>query len=178
MPLFIYWFNGGSMEVNYFEDSNAFLNNLSKSKALLITKNDDNVNAMQIGWGYMGYMWKKPSLVITVRHSRYSYELLRKTDEFVVSIPESDDFKEAFKICGTKSGRDVNKIEMCGFNLVEGEKVKVPHIKGCLSYECKITYKQAIDSELVSEQIHDLSYKNNDYHVMIYGEIVAVHKNK
>lgn len=174
MPLF---FQGGKMEVNYFEDSNDFLNNLSKSKALLITKNGETVNAMQIGWGYMGYMWKKPSIVISVRHSRYSYELLRKSDEFVVSIPESDVYKEALKICGTKSGRDVNKIEMCGFNMAEGEKVGVPHIKESLSYECRVMYKQTIDSELVSEQIHDLSYKSNDYHVMIYGEIVAVHKN-
>lgn len=165
------------MEANYFDNSNAFLDNLSKSKALLITKRDDKINAMQIGWGYMGYMWKKPSIIISVRHSRYSYELLRKSDEFVVSIPESDEFKEALKICGTKSGKDVDKIEMCGFNMEEGTNVTVPHIKGCLSYECKVMYKQTIDSELVNEQLHDLSYKNNDYHVMIYGEIIAVHKN-
>lgn len=162
--------------VNYFDDSNIFLNNLRKSNALLVTKTDDKINAMQIGWGYMGYMWKKPSILISVRHSRYSYELLTNSDAFVISIPVNDDLKEVVKICGTYSGRNVNKIEKCGFEMEEGKMVDVPHIKGCISYECKIMYRQTIDSELIDRQLRELSYKNNDYHVMIYGEIVAVHQ--
>ncbi len=100
------------MEFNYFEDSIDFLNNLKKGNALLITKNGEKVNAMQIGWGYMGYMWNKPSVVVAVRHSRYSYNLLRNSEAFVVSMPVSDDLKEAVKICGSNSGRDMDKIEL------------------------------------------------------------------
>ncbi len=165
------------MEFNYFEDSIDFLNNLKKGNALLITKNGEKVNAMQIGWGYMGYMWNKPSVVVAVRHSRYSYNLLRNSEAFVVSMPVSDDLKEAVKICGSNSGRDMDKIERCGFEMQEGKIVDVPHIEGCLSYECRIMYKQTIDSELIDEELHNLSYKDNDYHVMFYGEIVAVHNN-
>ncbi len=165
------------MEFNFFEGSTDFINNLRKGNALLITKSDDKVNAMQIGWGYMGYMWRKPSIVVAVRHSRYSYELLRNSEAFVVSMPVNDELKEAVKICGSNSGRDVNKIEKCGFVTEKGKIIDVPYIKGCLNYECRIMYKQTIDSELIDEELHNLSYKDNDYHVMFYGEIVAVHNN-
>lgn len=164
------------MEFSYLYDSNTFLNNLKNSRAFLVTKEGHKVNVMQIGWGYIGYMWKRPSILISVRHSRYSYNLLSESEGFVISIPDEGEFNEELKFCGTNSGRDVDKAEECGFEMIDGEKIDVPHIKGCNSYECRILYKQSIDSELLDKQLQDLSYKNNDYHVMIYGEIVALHK--
>jgi flavin reductase (DIM6/NTAB) family NADH-FMN oxidoreductase RutF len=164
------------MNNNFFDESTSFLKRLQKSKAFLVTKSNDRINLMQIGWGYMGYMWKKQSIIIAVRHSRYSYELLRNSDEFTVCIPREGEFEEQLKICGTKSGRDIDKVEECRLEMAEGEKICVPHIKGCDSYECKVMYSQSIDSELLVKDIHEMSYRNNDYHVMIYGEIVAFRK--
>lgn len=164
------------MNNNFFNDSADFLNRLQKSKAFLVTKSNEHVNLMQIGWGYIGYMWKKPSMIIAVRHSRHSYEVLKNSDEFTVCIPKEGEFEEQLKICGTKSGRNYDKVKECSLEMAEGEKISVPHIKGCDSYECRIMYRQSIDSELLDKDIHEMSYRNNDYHVMIYGEIVAFRK--
>lgn len=165
------------MEDNLLKDSNEFLSNIKNGKAFLVTKNKDNVNVMQIGWGYIGFMWGKPSIIIGVRHSRYTYEQLQNSDEFVISIPKLGEFDDKLKICGTQSGRDINKVEKCGFEMVDGQKVNVPYIKGCqYHYECKVDYKQSLDPELLNRDILDKSYKKNDYHVMIYGEIVSSHQ--
>lgn len=165
------------MEDNLFSESNEFLNNVKNGKAFLVTKNEDNVNVMQIGWGYIGFMWGKPSIVIAVRHSRYTYELLQNSDEFVISIPKLGQFDDKLKICGTQSGRDINKIEKCGFEMIEGKEVSVPYIKDCqYHYECKVDYMQSLDPCNLNKNILDKSYKKNDYHVMIYGEIVSSHQ--
>lgn len=161
---------------NELKQSYEFLSNLKEGKAFLITKKDQKVNVMQIGWGYIGYMWFKPSMIVAVRHSRHTYEILNESEEFTICIPKRDQFEEELKICGSNSGRDIDKISKCGFELLSGTSVKVPSIKDCqYTYECKVMYKQSLDSELLNKQLMDKSYKNNDYHVMIYGEIISAY---
>jgi flavin reductase (DIM6/NTAB) family NADH-FMN oxidoreductase RutF len=146
---------------------------LHKKGAFLTVKGSDKVNTMTISWGNIGFEWGRPIFTVLVRKSRYTYSLIENSTEFTVSIPLKNDFKEALALCGTKSGRDMDKIAAANLSLKDGRKVATPVIEGCkLHYECKIVYKQQVNPDLLAEDIKRTSYINGDYHTIYYGEIL------
>lgn len=152
---------------------------LAKQGAFLTVKSDDKINTMTIGWGNIGFIWKKPVFTVMVRKSRYTYDLIEKAKEFTVSIPMDGDMKEALVFCGTKSGRDVDKFDECNLKLNESEKIATPAVECCgMIYECKILYKQEMDKNLLDNEIDKSCYANGDYHTIYYGEIVNSYENK
>lgn len=147
--------------------------------AFLTVKAGDRVNTMTIGWGTFGRMWNKPVFMVMVRYSRYTYELIEKADTFTVSIPLKGKFKEALAFCGSKSGRDHDKFKECNLKTRPGQKVDTPVIDGCdIHVECRIVYKQPMDPERLPREIIDASYKDGDFHVLYYGEILGVYAKK
>lgn len=144
--------------------------------AFLTTAADGKVNTMTISWGSIGTVWQKPCFMVMVRPSRYTFELIEKSTEFTVSIP-ADEMKKALGLCGTKSGRDMDKISAAGLTLLPGKAVSVPVIKECgLHFECRIVYKQTMEPALLNEHNDKTWYADGDYHTLYYGEIVAVYE--
>ena len=83
----------------------------------------------------MGRIWNKPILTVLVRLSRYTYELITDADSFTVSFFMDESLKQAMNICGTKSGRDIDKFKECGLTPVYVDEVESPYIaEGCLLY--------------------------------------------
>lgn len=162
-------------EINFQELSKDFLSQLVKG-AFLTVKKEDIVNTMTIGWGNVGYIWNKPMLMVPVRYSRHTYSMIDRAKEFTVSVPVKRDLKEALAYCGTKSGRDVDKIKECDLTLHTAQQVDTPIISDCdLQIECRIVYKQAMEPGTLDQDIRDLKYPNGDFHVMYYGEIVKAY---
>lgn len=146
---------------------------LHKQGAFLTTKVGDETNTMTISWGSIGFIWKKPMITVLVRKSRHTHELIEKAGEFTVSVPFDENMKKALGICGSRSGRDVDKFKECGLELHEGKSISTPVIKGCgVHYECKIVFKQDMAPNLLDEEIDNLVYGSKDYHTVYYGEIV------
>lgn len=165
------------MREHFFVDAEEVLDDIQNGRAFLVAKKDDKVNVMQIGWGFLGFMWNHSHMIVAVRPTRYTYELLKDADEFVVSIPKKGQMKEELRICGTKSGRDIDKINECGFKMVDGSKVSVPHIDGCrISYECKVDYKAQLDPDKLDPSINKGSYPQGDHHLILMGKIVEIRK--
>ncbi|WP_202709406.1 flavin reductase family protein [Sporosalibacterium faouarense] len=162
-------------DINFNEYSTEMLEQLKKG-AFLTVKDGDKVNTMTIGWGNIGVVWGKPIFTVEVRYSRYTYELLENSKEFTVSIPLNKDLKEELGICGTKSGRDIDKFTECELTPEQGKVLSTPIVGECeLHYECKVVYKQAMEPGTLSDEIKEKYYTNNDYHVLYYGEIVATY---
>ncbi len=142
--------------------------------AFLTVKSGDEINTMTIGWGSIGYTWAKPIFMVMVRDSRYTYQLIEDNTEFTVSIPLKGQLKEELKFCGTKSGREYDKISECNLELIEGKDVTTPLIKGCnLHYECKIKFKQRMKAEDLTEDYQQKWYQDEGYHTLYFGEIVG-----
>lgn len=154
-----------------------------KKGILLTTKLNDKVNTMTIGWGKIGIEWGKPIFIAYVRESRYTKTMLEQSGEFTVNIPMGEVDKKILGYCGTKSGRNTDKITDMGLTLEEGESITVPGIKELpLTLECKVIYKQKQDLAAIPEEILARYYpqnvdgsapgSNRDYHIAYYGEIV------
>lgn len=144
------------------------------SGGIFLTTKAEKVNSMIIGWGGLTYYWNKPIFLVPVRTSRYTHQALDSTGYFTVSIPMGRDLKKAISFCGTKSGRDYDKLKECGLTAISGQSVPVPIIGECnLHYECQVVYKQTMDPRHLSSKINEKSYVDSDYHTMFYGEIVT-----
>ncbi len=145
----------------------------------LTTKNEGEVNTMTMGWGTAGFIWNQNILMAPVRKSRYTHKLIENSEYFTVSVPLNGQLKKELQFCGTKSGRDYNKIEELNLELAEVEEAEVPIIKGNdLHFICKIKYQQDMLKENLAEDILEKKYPDKDMHTFYYGEVVAVSKEE
>ena len=149
------------------------MDNLYKGGAFLTVGNGKENNTMTISWGSIGYMWGKPMFMALVRSSRYSNEFLKEGLAYTISIPFDKEMSNELSICGTKSGRDINKEEFAGIKFIPSKKVDVPVVDGCKKYfECKIVFKQEMDLKNLDEDIRKACYEKEAKHVLYFGEIV------
>ncbi len=147
------------------------------SGVLITTKNDDKVNSMTIGWGTLGVIWEKQVFVAYVRDSRYTRHMLDNNPEFTINVPVGNYNKRILGICGSKSGRDMDKIEVAGLTPVEPEVISVPGLKELpLTLECRVLYRQQQNDDQLSDELHKRFYTiEKGDHIAYYGEIVAAY---
>jgi len=164
-------------KINYNDHLKEIMERLPRG-FFLTSQNSGKINTMTIGWGSIAYIWNKPIFIITVRDSRLSYNIIKKSNNFTISVPYVSKMKEELSFCGSKSGRNYNKFEECNLDICPGEKINTPVIKGCqYYYECEIIYKQKMNINLLEKKSKKIWYKDNDLHTFFYGEIINSYKN-
>jgi len=81
----------------------------------------------------------RPMLIaIAVHREHFSHELIQKSREFVVNVPHRNLIREVH-LCGTVSGRNVDKFRYANLTAESAEYVTAPLIKECIAHlECKV----------------------------------------
>lgn len=122
-----------------------------------VTDGQGNDNIITVAW--TGTICTNPPMVyISVRPSRYSYEMLKKTGEFVINLT-TEELAFATDYCGVRSGRDVDKFKEAHLTKEPAQFVKAPMIKESpISIECRVTEVKELGS-----------------HHMFLAEVLAVH---
>ncbi len=95
-------------------------------------------NAMTASW--VSQVSFDPLLMmVSIAPERHTYDLIRESGEFVISVLTQDQ-AEVARFCGSRSGRDTDKIAALALKTIPGKKVKVPLIEDCLAnIECRVT---------------------------------------
>lgn len=169
-------------KINVTEYASEIMSALSQG-VLLTTKAGDKVNSMTISWGMLGIEWGKPLFITVVRESRFTREMLEQNPEFTINIPVGEYDKQIMGVCGSQSGRDMDKIKELNLTLEEGQSISVPGIKELpLTLECKVVYRQLQELNILPEEDREKFYPqmiqsddvlaNRDRHIAFYGEIV------
>jgi flavin reductase (DIM6/NTAB) family NADH-FMN oxidoreductase RutF len=149
-----------------------------KRGAFLTVKVADALNTMTIGWATFGFIWQKPIMMVAVRPTRHTFGIIEKAQDFTVTVPASD-MSKAIAVCGSKSGRDVDKFKMCNLETTGSQKVASPIIKiPGIHYECKIVYKSAMNEAFLDKNYDNALYPQKDYHTLYFGEIVACYETE
>lgn len=129
-------------------------------------------NAMTIGWGLIGSVWSRPCWQVMVRPSRYTFELLKEQSIFTVNVLAKSQTK-ALAICGSKSGRDLDKLAECGLSVTPGTVSGGPVIdQSIIHYECHIVHSNDFIPEAMIPDIRKGAYPSGDYHRVFWGEIL------
>ena len=172
-------------EINVFDYAKEIAGSIGKG-ILLTTRSGEKVNTMTIGWGTLGVEWGRPIFIAFVREGRFTRRMLDESMEFTVNVPLGEFDRNILGYCGTRSGRDTDKIADLGLTLEASELVGAPGIKELpLTLECKVIYRQLQDRSAIPEAIRERNYPENadssnpganrDYHIAYYGEIVKAY---
>ena len=158
-------------EISIKELNENFIKNIADEWMLITAGDKVNYNMMTASWGFMGEMWGNDCVVAAVRPQRYTMEFINKNDYFTLSF--YGDKKDIHKVCGSLSGRDVNKTELTGLTPVFSDN-SVYFSEARLVFICKKQYV----SPLVENGFCDTEplnkWYNNDLHNMIIGKIEKV----
>lgn len=94
-------------------------------------------NIITVAW--TGILNTNPALVyISVRPTRYSYNIIEKEKEFVINLTTKD-LAKATDWCGVKTGAKVDKFKEMKLHKEKAKFVKCPMIKESpVSVECKV----------------------------------------
>lgn len=135
-------------------------------------------NPMTIGWAQLGVIWGRPTATVYVRHSRHTHALLENSQYFTLSVPEKGAMKEALRFCGTRSGRDVNKLEAQNLTLLPSRFDGQGGLAGCRFHiECRILHRTEIPMENIEEPaILSRYYPKGDQHTQYIAEILGVYE--
>lgn len=113
---------------------------ISKEWMLITAGTKDSLNTMTASWGGLGWLWNKPVAFIFVRPERYTHNFIEQNERLTLSFyPES--CRSALQICGTKSGRDCNKISLAGLTPVELENGVMTFEQANLTLQCRKLFK-------------------------------------
>ena len=147
--------------------------------ALLSVKAGEIVNTMTIGWGFAGFMWRTPMLIVAVRPSRYTFELMEKADNFTVSFPAHGELKKALADAGRASGRDTDKFTSFNLTPQPGTMIESPSIAECnLVYECQLLYKHPLEPELLPTEKKYIIYQEAEYIKHLFAKILTSYINE
>ena len=148
---------------------------LFKNRWALVTAGDkDALNTMTVSWGAVGELWGKDMATLYIRPQRYTEEFLNKNDYLTVSFYPEDMKKQIHGVCGSKSGRDVDKVKECNLTPVFDEKA--PYFNEAqIVLVCKKAAKSRFNpDEFLDGKIDEKWYPQNDYHFIYYAEIEKV----
>ena len=147
-----------------FSYAEALMKALPKG-VLLSTEKKGAMNTMVIGW---------------VRESRLTRDYLDASGEFTVNVPLGAVDPEIIKVCGSKSGRDLDKIKTLSLTVQQGETVKAPAFKELpLTFECKVLFRQVEALENLAQQEGKWypadQNGNKDRHIQYIAEITSAY---
>ena len=106
--------------------------------AVMVSLGDmDNSNIITVAW--TGIINTDPAMCyISVRPTRHSYEMIKKTGEFVINLTTKD-LAYATDWCGVKTGAKVDKFKEMKLTKEKANFVNCPMIKESpVSVECKV----------------------------------------
>ena len=101
-----------------------------------VTDGEGHDNIITVAW--TGTVCTNPAMAyISVRPSRYSYDMIRKTGEFVINLT-TEKLAYATDFCGVRSGRDVDKFRKLNLTKEKAQFVSAPMIgEAPVSIECR-----------------------------------------
>ena len=125
-----------------------------------VTDGEGHDNIITVAW--TGTVCTNPAMAyISVRPSRYSYDMIRKTGEFVINLT-TEKLAFATDFCGVRSGRDVDKFRKLNLTKEKAQFVSAPMIgEAPVSIECRVREVKELGS-----------------HDMFLADVLAVHADE
>ena len=154
---------------------------LGAENALLTAGTADRCNTMTIGWCQAGRLWGLQTCTVYVRPERYTYQFMEDQAYFTVSVLPKD-MKNAMALCGTKSGRDMDKIKECGLTVRTGAGGAPFFEEAELVLVCRTLYVQDLDPACAlpagEEKVLPNYGAKGGWHRAYTGEIVEAYSAK
>lgn len=146
---------------------------------MLITAGDTSkFNTMTASWGGLAWMWDRPVAFIFVRPERYTHEFIEQNNRLTLSFFK-EEYRKALQICGTKSGRDCDKVKEAGLTPVSMASGTTSFEEARMVLDCKKLFKtEMTDSAFIDRSVRERWYNNQPgggFHTIYVVEIEDVY---
>lgn len=158
-------------EISPYELDNA-LKLIGKDWMLITARDGEKVNAMTASWGCLGVLWNRPIAVCFIRPQRHTFGLAEEQDRLSLAF-FGQNRRDALSLCGTKSGRDCDKISEAGFTTSDADEVPVINEAQILVIGRKLYADYIKEDCFIDNKMLDF-YKEKDFHKAYVLEIEKV----
>lgn len=132
---------------------------------LLVTLSKDSKPNVMTASFLMPVSFKPKYVAVAISPSRSSFSNLRKTKEFSLNVCSAR-METAAWICGTHSGRSVDKFKLANLTTEESKLIKPPLVRECpISFECRVEQMQKfgdhwlVVGKVVKERVRKTNFK-------------------
>lgn len=140
---------------------------------LITAGNEEAHNTMTASWGGLGVLWRKNVATVYIRPQRYTKQFVDNNEEFTLTFFD-EEYREALRLLGTKSGRDGDKEKEAGLTTY--------YVDGTTAFEeasmimvCRKQYHQDLLPECFDVRETDENcYPEKDYHTMYIAEVEKI----
>ncbi|MBQ9085979.1 MAG: flavin reductase family protein [Clostridia bacterium] len=149
---------------------------IGKDWMLIVARDEqgNKVNGMTASWGFLGVMWNKNVAVCMIRPQRYTYGLVEAADRVSLAFL-SEEYRDALRLCGSRSGRDGDKLAEVGLTTEELDGVPVIQEADTVVI-CRKLYADDLKKDGFLDPSLLAHYKQEDYHRMYVCEIEKVYR--
>lgn len=119
---------------------------IGKQWMLVTAGTSEKFNTMIASWGGIGWLWNKPVAFIFIRPERYTHDFIEQNERVTLSF-YSEDYRKALQICGSKSGRDINKAEATGLTPCSLESGAMTFEEARMTLDCRKLFKSSMKAE-------------------------------
>jgi flavin reductase (DIM6/NTAB) family NADH-FMN oxidoreductase RutF len=166
----------GRHPLDFWDCAREILNRM-RSVGVLCTVVDarGHRNVLTLGWGQIGpFYHNRPVFVIAVTPLRYSWRFLEAVGEFVIAVPD-DRLQAAAELCGTKSGREMDKFEAAALTPVPSAHVKAPSIRECpINVECRVYARVHPPHMLLTPEHREKPIERQ--HTIYFAEVLGTYR--
>lgn len=158
--------------MKYQEDNFDLAREIGKGALLTATNENGEINTMTVSWGGVGIFWGKEVALVLVRPSRHTFSFMENGTLCTLSFL-GEEKKDVLSLCGRYSGRDVDKLSLCGLTYKT--------VDGACVFDCakktlvlKKLYSDTIKPECFIDTPPEVFYKNGDFHTLYVCEIINI----
>lgn len=155
------------------------LNLIGKQWMLVTAGTSESFNTMTASWGGLGWLWNKPVAFVFIRPERFTHGFIEASDCMTLSF-YGEEYREALKICGTKSGRDIDKVAATGLTPVELESGNMTFGEARLTLDCRKLFKTSMqEANFIDKELLEMWYgTHGGLHDVYVVEIENVYTNE
>lgn len=148
---------------------------------LVTAGTNDKFNTMTASWGGFGWLWNKPVAFIFIRPERYTHDFIEQNDRLTLSFYD-EDYRKALQICGTKSGRDIDKVKAANLTPQPMESGTMTFAEARMTLDCRKLFKtEMTEASFIDKETLARWYNNQpdgSLHTIYVVEIEGVYTNE
>lgn len=128
-----------------------FFDAIGKEWMLVTAGNPEQFNMMTASWGGVGVLWGKSVAFIFIRPERYTFQFIEEGETLTLAFLGEEN-KAIHQICGTKSGRDTDKVATTGLKPYTTPSGNIGYEQARLLLECRKLYADMLDPKYFIDQ--------------------------
>jgi flavin reductase (DIM6/NTAB) family NADH-FMN oxidoreductase RutF len=154
---------------------------IGKQWMLITAGSPQQLGTMTASWGGVGFLWNKPVAFVFIRPERYTYDFVERAERMTLSFFD-ESYRSVLQFCGTKSGRDHDKVAETGLSPIslEGGGVAFQQarlvVEGRKLYRAEMTPEQILDTKVLDQWYGE--HPGGSMHTLYVVEIEAVYEQE